>query len=480
MIARMFSILGIILWCGLRYTGPRRVRMMFQECGGAFVKIGQMLALRSDIVFDALAFELLHLLERLDPIPVKEIRRVIEQELGDSVENIFAWFDDYPLAVASFAQVHRAQLRDGYEVIIKVQKPSVARQVRQDLKILKLGALVIDSIVAPHPISARAIFREFSDWTLKELDYTQEAENIERFQKQNRIQWVKAPAVLRQYTTSRVLTEEYLEGITMGELVRQPVAVQHQATARHLIAAMVHQYFLMGYFHADPHPGNVIVHPNGGLQYVDFGMVGTTGKRHRMAMARFIYYALNRDYSTAIEAFLKLGFSKRIHKDLRYFMADAKFLTLIQKNLPIFETILAGRFRGIMERWLTAVDTPGASFSDKSAAKAFLSFLAIARQYRINLDQEITLFVKALVAIDAICLQLDPEFNLVATINEIFGREEYAWLFSEYLPDNGSASAVPFAEVRNREKVALLKEYYRDWFSEIVALHPKKFNLKST
>ncbi len=206
-----------MLWCAIRYSGPVRIRMIFQSCGGVFVKFGQMLALRSDIVSVPLAFELLNLLENLPPTPTSKIRDHIERELGQSIDSIFASFEDTPLAIASFAQVHRASLHDGRNVVVKVQKPLIADIVKIDLGILHIVAILIDIFSSHRPISLRSVYKEFSVWTLRELDYELEAEAIEKFTGLMTLPFVKAPSVVREYTATGVLTESYISGISVAK-----------------------------------------------------------------------------------------------------------------------------------------------------------------------------------------------------------------------------------------------------------------------
>ncbi|MEK7583249.1 MAG: AarF/UbiB family protein [Patescibacteria group bacterium] len=445
--------------------------MMFQQCGGAIIKLGQMLALRADVVSVPLAFELLNLLEHMPSVSTDQIRVIIAHELGAPVENLFPWFEEIPLAVASFAQVHRAQLSDGRIVIVKVQKPMIAHQVAEDLEILAILAKLSDMLIPRLPISTTSLVKEFSEWTLRELDYEMEARNVEFFRQQNNRPEVHIPEVIWDYTTSRVLTEEYIEGSSMAELVQQPSHPTKALLAQHLITTSMRQYFLLGYFHADPHAGNILVDDKGRLNYVDFGMVGSSGPDHRVVMASFIYHTINRNFSAAIKAFLALGFSRRTNHDLRYFATDKKFLDRFTKNITFFERVLTQEFINIAEPWLAAIEAPGASFAEKSSAKSFLTFLNIAKRHRVVLDQEITLFVKTLVAVDAISLQLDPHFNLITTLNNVFAGEEFRWLLAARNFENLSIATLPLPamQLKNPEKAVLLKDYYTDWLGELLS-----------
>ena len=432
--------------------------MMFQTCGGAWVKLGQMLALRADIVSVPLAFELLNLLENLPAVYIPG-------------------FDDRPIAVASFAQVYRTQLPDGTDVIMKVQKPGIAELVATDLKIMKFLARMVDVFTPLHILSAQEIVQEFAAWTERELDYELEAQNTEFFRTKNTLPWVKIPKIISLHTTKHALMEEYMPGVSMAQFVQGPAHLYAGEIARNLIETSVYQYFIMGRFHADPHPGNIIIDEIGALQYVDFGMIGETGRPHCIAMANFIYHTMHDNYEEAITAFLKLGFSKRTTTDMRYFLADEKFLNQFRKGLGIMESMLVKQFIRILQPWKSAVEDPAASFFEKSVANAFLKFLNIARTYHIRVDSEIALFVKTLIAVDATSLQIDPNFNLVATMKDIFAKQEYAWLFSpeaaeELIP---ARSEIPFAEVRDQARMRSLKEYYSDWFAEVQDRHWREF-----
>ena len=459
----------------IAYSGPVRVRMIFQKCGGIFVKFGQMLALRADVLPTPIAYELLNLLEHLPPISTKKIRQTIEKELQAPVEHLFPWFDNTPLAVASFAQVHQAKLPDGRTVIVKVQKPWIDNMVSVDLKILKLLAAVLDAVLGHRPITMREVIKEFSLWTMQELDYIREAETVEQFHACMTLPWVTAPYIMWQYTSKRVLTETYMEGMSLSNHIELPYHADNPLIAKKLLESISDQYFLKGFFHADPHPGNILVDTSTGmLTYIDFGMTGRTTHEHRQAMARFIYHAFRGDYEASIHSFLKLGFSRRLARDRKMLEHDQQFARMFDFTIPVVERLVVEQFSHIMRKWQHAIKDPEAPFHQKSAAAAFLSFLSVASRYRITLDREIILFIKALVAVDAISLQLDPTFNLLETINAIFSKSDYQHLFS-------TAVELPqelhiFENRVDEERIHQLKDYYTDWMGSLMEMHEKEFN----
>ncbi|HEU5083553.1 MAG TPA: AarF/UbiB family protein [Acidimicrobiales bacterium] len=258
-----------------------------ETMGPTFVKLGQVLSTRADLLPQPYLDALVRLQDEVEPVPAEEIRQVIEDELGMRVHDVFDAFDDTPLAAASIAQVHRARLGDGTEVVVKVQRPGIAKTVRDDLEVLADVAKVVD---ATTEVGRRFAFVDFLDSFrtsfVAELDFRTEADNLHTFEELlSSRPHLSVPRPIDRLVTRRMLTMTYVEGRRVTDLT--PLA-RHDfdgaTLADELVRAYIDQILIHGLVHADPHPGNVLLTPEGDLVLLDLGMVARLGHRMRQHM----------------------------------------------------------------------------------------------------------------------------------------------------------------------------------------------------
>jgi ubiquinone biosynthesis protein len=282
-----------------RLSAPVKTRLLLQELGPTYVKFGQIVSSRADSVPQDWERELAKLQSDVQPFPVEEARAVVESELGAPPEQLYASFDPVPLAAASLGQVHRATLEDGREVVVKVQRPRIEAKVRSDLRILAQAARTLERRTAwARELGARQMIDEFGETLLRELDYTIEAYNARRLaQNLASIEGVHIPEMIRHLCSRRVLTMEYVDGVVAtrrDEIIAaglDPVAIADVA-----VRASIKMLLIDGFFHADPHPGNVLVSLDTGiLTFLDTGMVGTLTLRQRFALVNLLETAGERD-----------------------------------------------------------------------------------------------------------------------------------------------------------------------------------------
>jgi ubiquinone biosynthesis protein len=255
----------------------RRLREMLDELGPTFVKFGQLLSTRPDVVPPDIVVELRGLQDDVKPFPFEQVRVVLEDELRLSVEQAFLEFDELPIASASIGQVHRAVLPDGREVAVKVQRPAAPSQIEADLGLLYQAArLLKERVRALEFIDPQELVDEFARSIRQELDYGHEARNAETFHRNfARSGEVVVPRVVRQYSTARVLTLEYLRGRKISELDLPSMRPEERrAIAYRMADTWMTMVFRHGFFHADPHPANIFVLETGELGLVDFGQAG--------------------------------------------------------------------------------------------------------------------------------------------------------------------------------------------------------------
>ncbi|WP_455133716.1 ABC1 kinase family protein [Microbacterium aurum] len=259
------------------YTNPEHVRVALEELGPTFVKLGQILSTRHDLLPAAWVAEFAKLQDDVAAAPWEGIRDVLREELGADPEHVFAQFDPVPLAAASIGQAYAATLHDGTEVVVKVRRPGVVAQVHEDLDILRNLADRADRRWdAIRQYDLPGLVEEFSRTLRAELDYLQEARNAERFaQEFAHAARVRIPRVHGETTTSRVLTLERMSGVRIDDLEGLDAAgIDRVALARLGADIVLTMVFDNRFFHADPHPGNMFVQPDGALALIDFGMVG--------------------------------------------------------------------------------------------------------------------------------------------------------------------------------------------------------------
>jgi ubiquinone biosynthesis protein len=255
-----------------------RLRQMLDELGPTFVKFGQLLSTRPDVVPPDIVFELKALQDDVRPFPFEDAEVVIREELGLTIEQLFLEFEETPVAAASIGQVHRAVLPNGRRVAVKVQRPDAPRQIEADLELMyQVARLVRERVKALEFIDAVSLVDEFARTIRQELDYRMEARNAEQFHR-NFVghPHVQVPRVFWSYSRSRVLTLEYLEGVHLRDLDLSTYTIDERQRLSYLIAeAWMHMIFRHGFFHADPHPSNIMVlEQSEKIGLIDFGMVG--------------------------------------------------------------------------------------------------------------------------------------------------------------------------------------------------------------
>ena len=276
----------------------RRVREMLDELGPTFVKFGQLLSTRPDIVPPDILEELRGLQDDARPEPFERIRGVVEAELGLTIEQVFTEFDEEPMAAASIGQVHRAALPGGQRVVVKVQRPDAERQIEADIQLLYQAAKVArERIQRLQFIDLVETVDEFARTVRRELDYGIEARNAEVFRRSFAgDETVSLPKVYWRYTTARVLTMERVEGTSLRHLdLDEWTAADRVTLANRITQTWMQMVFVDGFFHADPHPANILVRDPDRISVVDCGMTEQLSQRDREALMRLLLDILNQD-----------------------------------------------------------------------------------------------------------------------------------------------------------------------------------------
>lgn len=324
------------------------LRQTLEKLGAVYVKLGQFLALRPDFLSPTYSQELFFLLENVPPFPYEKVVSTFQKEFGKKPEELFSSFDKEPLAAASFGQVHRAILKTGEEVAVKIQRPGIKETIRQDISLMRSFTKITDTLL-PITNKLKPMVNEFERWTYEELDYTVEAAYTESFHRitKDDPEAIFAPRVYKEFSSQKILTTDYIEGLTLNRIILaykandrktlgqlEKTGFSREDVAMKLLKNTVRQIYLDGFFHADPHPANIIYTKEGRLAYIDFGIVGRLSKSQRLACLRLTRSALYGDNENAFEALTQLCDTSKV-KDMAGFKeAHGK---IIKQTLELFE-----------------------------------------------------------------------------------------------------------------------------------------------
>ena len=266
----------------MRTMTPQRFRQLLERLGPTFIKIGQFLALRPDLVPQAYCDELMRLLDLVPPSPWPAAKQTIEQELGRSPAELFASINERAFAAGSLAQVHRARLQDGTAVAVKILRPNIEAGIARDLKRARRIAAVLEASRASYIVSPREVVAELEQWLSQEIDLRNELDNMSRlFHRTSPNLPQRIPRPFPEYSSRRVLTAEFIRGVPLSEILRALRSGRAESVlkgfdrelyAERLLLATLTQMFRYGFFHADPHPGNLLVLPGSVVGFVDFGL----------------------------------------------------------------------------------------------------------------------------------------------------------------------------------------------------------------
>lgn len=380
-----------------RLSPQVRMRLAMEELGPTFIKLGQLLSTRPDLIPHEYTDEFGKLQDQAAFVPVEQIRTQIALDLKRPVETLFADFSDLPLAAASIAQVHRARLLTGEEVAVKVLRPGVEELVATDLDILMgLAHLLERHMPAVAVYEPSTIVKEFRRTLKRELDFTREGHTINRFAANFAGDpTIRFPNIFWTHTGTRVLTLEFIDGIKVSDFEKLELAgYDRKIIARNGAETFLRQVLTHGLFHGDPHPGNIFVLPGNTICMLDFGMVGRLGDELKQYLAELLLGILSRDPDRIISQLLYSGelaeevSMRALKRDLTDFIDDYSEIPLQELN--------TGRMLG--------------------------DFVDILVHYRIKFPADFMLLIKALVTMEGVGRRLDPDFNMIGHLKPFMER----------------------------------------------------------
>ncbi|UZR29983.1 ABC1 kinase family protein [Methylococcus mesophilus] len=365
---------------------PARMRRAFEEMGPSFIKLGQILSTRVDLLPPEWIEELSHLQRRVPPLPFEALRPELERDLGAPVDKVFAAFDTRPIAAASIAQVHRAKLHGGEDVVVKIRRPGITKTIDADLRLMaKLAKLIEFEFPELDYLRPGEIVRQFGLSIHRELDFINECRNTDRLAANFRTDpRIVIPRVHWQYVRERVCVLDYIEGIDAMNLDAVRAAGLDQRTLARVGAdAMLKMILLDGFFHADPHHGNLLYLPDNRIAFLDFGMVGRLPELRRHQLVDLLSAIVGRDAQTAADVLLDWAGTVNVDPDL--LIAD-------------------------MDNLID--DYHGATLRQLSLTQMLTDLTQLMRQHQLALPPDLTLLFRALIALDGIGKQNDPDFDI--------------------------------------------------------------------
>lgn len=377
-----------------------RLRAALEELGPAWVKLGQMLSIRSDLLPPDMVASLERLQDQVEPVPFEAIRQVLEAEFGEPLSSRFRQVESQPLAAASLGQVHPAVLHDGTEVVLKVQRPGVAEHVELDLHVLEaLAGLAYRRTRLGRRYQLPVIAREFAAMLRHELDFVREGQNADRFRSNfTGDESVRFPRVYWEHTTPRVLTLERVGGFRVLEHAElKEAGIPPAEVAQRLAGAMFKMAMRDGFFHADPHPGNLFVGRDGALIFVDMGMVGELTPSMRENVIAYVVGVVSGDPDRVVEAILRMGMLPRPHRrtELRH---EAERLQRKYGEIPLKEVEIGPALREMMD---------------------------LVRRFEIGFPTGYAVLLKAMITLESVARRIDPDATLIGLASPY--AEEVLW-----------------------------------------------------
>lgn len=364
---------------------PEALRFVFEKLGPTFIKLGQVLSMRADLVGEEIALELSKLQSNVPPFSYVEAEQIITEEFGVSSKELFKSFEEKSIAAASLAQVHMARLKDGTAVAVKIQRPNIRKIIQQDIHILfSLAHLVERFIPESRPYQPLRIVKEFADWTLRELDFEVEGNNADRMRfafKENA--HVNIPTIYWDFTRKRVLTMDFIHGVKADDIAGiKKLKADPRQLALNGVGAIMQQFLIDGFFHADPHPGNFFAMKDNMLCLHDFGMVGYLTAEQRKELISCLVAFTDKDIENFTKHFLHLA-DITPKSDIIGFQKDAS-------------EILSELF-----------------YSPRQPSVAWVFFRLINKGalHEIRFPADLVLFGKAIITTEAMGLKLYPKFD---------------------------------------------------------------------
>jgi len=371
-----------------KLTRPERLRMGLEELGPTFIKLGQLLSTRPDFIPPDYLYELAKLQDNVPPFSFAEVEEIFLAETEQKPSELFYRFEETPLAAASIGQVHRATMKDGQDVVVKVQRPDIEQVVSVDLEILAHFATLLEVYVEEmQGHRPTTVVEEFARTLSSEIDYTVEISNIQRFTRQfEGNEDIYVPKVYRELSTERILTMENIKGIKASRVdtLRQH-GMDLSLVAKRGAKLIMEQIFVHGFFHADPHPGNIFILPDNVVCFIDFGMVGRLSRKDREDFTDLLLNIVSRNERKVTEGVLKLT----------------------NHSSTVDREALSRDLSAMLDRFLYL------PLKELEAGKIFQNLMELVSLHKIYFKPNLYLMMKALTTVEGVGQRLNPDLELI-------------------------------------------------------------------
>lgn len=478
---RFFYIWFVFLKYGLLYLGLRLglykkkretfLRQFFEEAGGSFIKFGQLLSLRVDVLPKEYALEMLNLLDNVQPFPYEDVKERFIHELGALPEKIFYDFQKEPFASASFGQVHAAKIDQDTIVAVKILRPGIEDDIAVDFVFADILAFFADIFFRFDALPWKEFAKEFKHWTRQELDYHIEADNTEKMYNGTKdISNVIVPQIYRRYSTRRILVQEYIEGIPLSRVLRGlkdgrlvpedllDMGIDITKIPHLLVNEMMREYFYQGFFHADPHPGNILLLPDDKIALLDFGIMGEQAPNQK-AFIKVLITGANLQYKESTYHLINFAGTR-----LKQLIESAFPATADPSQIEDFMHVLAEQFakkmsgkfqKGRKDLWEMKTDY----------TVLFMQILREAESYRIRLPKQMIVFSRALSIVGFLAKELNFEFRLAEETKQFFATHDESTFLELYSTDYKRIS---------RDRAI---EELHNWLSFLIERDPQIYHL---
>ncbi|PSL50547.1 2-octaprenylphenol hydroxylase [Salsuginibacillus halophilus] len=373
-----------------------RIRNAMEELGPTFIKLGQMISTRKDVFPPSIVREIEKLQDDVAPFSFEKAKAMIEEDLESPLEKLFSRFDEEPLAAASIGQVHYAELHDGTKAAVKIARPNIKEIIEKDIEVLRdLARLLTQRFHWAQYYKLEGMVEEFAEAIRAEADYDTEWRNTDKLQKNmEKFRNIHVPDVYETYSSRRILTMEMVEGEKFSSLHKLDFNLNRKKLARSLADAFLHQVLIDGFFHSDPHPGNIFITGPEEAAFIDCGQIGRLNQEMQRQFVDYVIALTRRDPEAIAKAIYNMA---EIPKDMDEdrFADDVEHLLFKYYNRP---------------------------FKEIRLGEAINDIFSTAHRYQIFIYKEYTLLAKAIITMESVCAQLDPELSIVE-VAEPYGKE---------------------------------------------------------
>ena len=466
----------------VQYPSHKLIKKFFEDAGGAFVKFGQILALRVDVLPKNFSLELFDLFDNYKPFSYEYVKQIFREELGVYPEKIFKYFEKVPFAAASFAQVHGAKLKSGEVVVVKIQRPDVNQKIAFDFFVIEILAFIADIFFKLEALPWVQFAKEFKVWTQKELDYQIEAENMQKIYNNlllNKVTDIVIPKIYHRISTKKILVQDYIDGVPLSRVLREmrkgnldadklkKMNIDIKKTPTVMISEIMREYFIDGFFHADPHPGNILLLKNGRIGLIDFGIVGESAPQ-KSAFKKFILAGGRSKYEKDPKIYEEIGyyFLKFAGYNIEQIISSALPANINEEKIEGFIKILAKHFAEY-QKSVEAQIRKDLEVMKTDYTVIILQTLKFVQRYQIKLPKQMVIFIRALSIMGFLAKEMNYNFNWSELIIRFF--EKY--------PDNKmpkiDTSTITFKRMNREEALDKLN----NWLAYLIEIDPKLYHL---